>query len=153
MEGHVDPAAAALARKVAEALEAGGIGLLGEYERVIIYRVLRDAMDPRARDRQSQAPDKGGLMERMRLTGKRKPKPYAHLPEDLRSPFIEFVPDARDDRARFMVWMPPRGPQDYEGGDVNEGALLGPYGETFWATKYDAEAFFEQVRQEERLHG
>jgi hypothetical protein len=38
----VDAEAAALARKVAEALEAGTGHLLGETERVIIYRVLRD---------------------------------------------------------------------------------------------------------------
>lgn len=38
-----DPVAAALARKIAEALEAVGVGLLGETERVVIYRVLRDA--------------------------------------------------------------------------------------------------------------
>lgn len=45
----VDVVAAALARKVADALEArvpdggGGTALLGEHERVVIYRVLRDA--------------------------------------------------------------------------------------------------------------
>jgi hypothetical protein len=42
-EPTVDARAAALARKVAEALEAGGTDLLGETERLIIYRVLRDA--------------------------------------------------------------------------------------------------------------
>lgn len=42
LDAQVDVVAAALGRKVAEALEAGGCGLLGETERVIIYRVLRD---------------------------------------------------------------------------------------------------------------
>lgn len=42
-EAAVDAEAAGLGRKVAEALEAGGTGLLGETERLIIYRVLRTA--------------------------------------------------------------------------------------------------------------
>jgi hypothetical protein len=41
--GDVDTEAAALGRKVAEALEAGTGHLLGETERLIIYRVLRTA--------------------------------------------------------------------------------------------------------------
>lgn len=49
----VDAEAAGLARKVADALEAGGTGLLGETERVIIYRLLR------AGRLEAQAPDSG----------------------------------------------------------------------------------------------
>lgn len=45
----------------------------------------------------------------------------------------------------WRAWIPPRGPQDFEGGDVVEGAHLGPYGDSFWPTKAEARAFVERV--------
>lgn len=44
----------------------------------------------------------------------------------------------------WRVYMPPRGPQDYEGD-----ALLAPYGDTFWPTHAEACAFVVQVLDRE----
>lgn len=43
--------------------------------------------------------------------------------------------------SQWKVYIPPRGPQDYEGNDVKEGAIIAPYGDSFWPTRKQAEDF------------
>lgn len=54
---------------------------------------------------------------------------------------ITHIPDLD----QWQVYIPPRGPQDYEGGDVSEGAILAPYGDSYWPTRWQAENFLELV--------
>lgn len=54
----------------------------------------------------------------------------------------------------WCLWIPPTGPECYEGGDVKHGALLSPYGDSFWPTQEDACEFLEQYladQQETRV--
>ncbi len=41
-------------------------------------------------------------------------------------------PTSFDRDSKWRVWVPPTGPECYEGGDVPDGALLGPWGDSFW---------------------
>lgn len=47
----------------------------------------------------------------------------------------------------WMLWIPPTGPECYEGGDELEGALLGPWGESFWDTHQHACEFLAFATQ------
>lgn len=44
----------------------------------------------------------------------------------------------------WRVWIPPRGPQDFEGDQI-----MGPYGDSFWQTEAEAVAFVQQVHEDE----
>lgn len=66
----------------------------------------------------------------------RKPKLHPHL----RKPFVaEFT------EGQWQVWIPPRGAKDYEGHDMEEGAILAPYGDTYWGSEEEARAFLKEV--------
>jgi hypothetical protein len=54
---------------------------------------------------------------------------------DLTEPFIE------PHGAEWKAWLPPTGPECYEGGDTEHGAILGPWGDTFWPSEAEAEKF------------
>lgn len=45
----------------------------------------------------------------------------------------------------WHVWIQPRGPQDFEGG-TPDGAILGPFGDSYWPTWAEAIAFVIDVQ-------
>lgn len=50
----------------------------------------------------------------------------------------------RKEGNEWRVWIPPRGPQDYENG-TPDSAIFAPYGDTFWPTHREACDFVTQV--------
>jgi hypothetical protein len=51
---------------------------------------------------------------------------------------------------RWEAYIPPTKPEHFQGGDVENGDVLGPWGESYWPTWEAACAFMQQCSQEIR---
>lgn len=58
-------------------------------------------------------------------------------------PHSAWIEPANDDE--WAVTIPPRGAQDYEGGDPKNGAIIPPYGDSFWTNLDEAIEFVHKA--------
>lgn len=59
----------------------------------------------------------------------------------------------RAEGGEWIAWIPPRGPYDFEGGNVEYGASLGPFGDTNWPTEQEARAFVARTSRDYGVPG
>jgi hypothetical protein len=77
-----------------------------------------------------------------------------YQPESMGEPNDETLPlgasithhDPTRSDQRWVVHIPPRGPQDYEGDDI-----LAPYGDTYWTNRNDAIDFVDRVAKDNAI--